>query len=66
MAADYVLKVLSPEQADVLYLRKEDYDADDNTGLTHISDTQPTEPGPYLWVDTSIPGKFTFWIEDGK
>jgi hypothetical protein len=64
--ADYVLKVLSPEQADVLYVRKEDYETDQDQGLTYIGPTQPTEDGPYLWVDTSIAGKFTFWIEDGN
>lgn len=65
MPADYVLKVLSPEQADALYLRKDSENAPVNQAQVFVDDVIPVDAGPYLWIDTSLPGKFTFWIEDG-
>jgi hypothetical protein len=41
--------------------------ADFGNGKVYIQDTKPTEPGPYLWIQTnSETGCVQFWVEDGN
>lgn len=40
---------------------------DIGNGKIYIQDTKPTEPGPYLWIQTnSETGCVQFWVEDGN
>ncbi len=71
MAGEYRLRVLTTDLADERYvLREEVEDTTDTASPVLISPTAPTSPlvvpgDTYLWIDTSVAGKFTFWIEDG-
>jgi hypothetical protein len=68
MPGEFRVRILSPEAADERYVLKSDVDQDGPPSVLFVQPTTPdAELGvPYLWVDTSQTGKFTFWVEDGN
>lgn len=68
MPGEYRLRVLSPEVADERYALRDEVTSALEGETVYIQSSGPEVNAgeKFLWIDTSQPGKATFWIEDGR